>query len=87
MTGKRLGAISKQAKEAKCAEREVQERKATKSEEMWTTMYFVGVVVVLGALTYLGYQNKGKLTGNKKGHTGPPSSSPPKKSNCVFAKQ
>ena len=67
--GKRLGAMSKQAKEAKRLKQETQQ-----NVEMETgnnkTLYFVGGLLVVGAASYLLFTNKEKvvrtLTGDKE---------------------
>ncbi len=67
--GKRLAAISKQAKEAKRLKQEAQQ-----NAEMETgnnkTLYFVGGLLVVGAASYLLFTNKEKvvrtLTGDKE---------------------
>ncbi len=74
-SGKRLGAISKQAKEAKRLERErqAQAQEAQQNAEMEAdnnkTLYFVGGLLVVG-VAYYSYLNKEKvvrtLTGNKE---------------------
>ena len=65
--GKRLGAISKQAKEAKRLERQAQQtdrREETEVNNKYTS-YLVGGLVVVGTVSYL-YINKNKLISNKK---------------------
>ena len=79
--GKRLGAISKQAKEAKRSKQESQQ-----IAEMETgnnkTLYLVGGLLVVGAASYLLFTNKKKvvrtLTGDKKESDPEPT---PKKEN------
>ena len=87
--GKRLGAISKQAKEAKRLEREKQERAIRDSEgdNGGYVVYLVGGLVVVGALSYLGYLNKDKLMGSRNQKPTSAQLPPPKKSNRVFAKE
>ncbi len=81
-----LGAISKQAKDAKRLEREKQERVTRDSKSGGYAMYIVSGLVVVGVLSYLGYLNKDKLIGSCDQK---PTSvqSPPRKSNRVFAKE
>ncbi len=62
------GAISKQAKEAKCLEREKQaqqtdQRETQAQEETGNgyTLYFIGGLIVVGTLSYL-FLNKDQLT-------------------------
>ena len=65
--GKRLGAISKQVKEAKHLEREAQQtdrREETEVDNKYTP-YLVGGLVAAGAVSYL-YLNKDKLISDKK---------------------
>ena len=71
--GKRLAAISKQAKEAKRLKQETEIDSAYAREETGNnkTLYFVGgLVVVVGAASYLLFTNKEKvvrtLTGDKE---------------------
>ena len=79
--GKRLGAISKQAKEAKRSKQEAQQ-----TAEMETgnnkTLYLVGGLLVVGAASYLLFANKKKvvrtLTGDKEESDPEPT---PKKEN------
>ncbi len=63
--GKRLGAISKQGKEAKRLERERQEQATRVNESGGYVVYLVGGLVVVGMLSYLGYLNKDKLIGSR----------------------
>ena len=68
--GKRLGAISRQAKEAKRLEREKQaQQSATIQAQEETgngyTLYFVGGLIVVGTLSYL-FLNKDRLTSQAK---------------------
>ncbi len=83
--GKRLGAMSKQAKEAKRLKQETQQ-----NVEMETgnnkTLYFVGGLLVVGAVSYLLFTNKEKvvrtLTGVKEESDSVPEQEPtPKKEN------
>ena len=60
-TGKRLGTMSKEAKEHKHLEREEQERMTRDSEKGGYAVYFVGGLVVVRGLSYLSYRNKDKL--------------------------
>ncbi len=62
--GKRLGAISRQAKEAKRLERQAQQSEETEVDNKYTS-YFVGGLVVVGTVSYL-YLNKDKLISDKK---------------------
>ncbi len=61
--GKRLGAMSKQAKKAKRLKQETQQ-----NVEMETgnnkTLYFVGRLLVVGAASYLLFTNKEKVARN-----------------------
>ncbi len=94
--GKRLGAISRQAKEAKRLEREAQAQQSEETEvenntDNKYTSYFVGGLVVVGTVSYL-YLNKDKLTNQatrsnqRRLPTIPEEEEPPpKKSNRVFA--
>ena len=63
-TGKRLGAISKQAKEAKReAQREalrLERQVETEAENNKYTLYFIGGLVVVGTVSYYLYLNKDK---------------------------
>ena len=84
--GKRLGAISKQAKEAKRLERESQQ--TTQSEETEVdnkyTPYLVCGLLVVGAASYLLFTNKEKVvrTGDKEESDPVPEQEPtPKKEN------
>ena len=90
--GKRLGAISKKAKEAK-ALRLQQQSDSYSSETNENTMYVVGGLVVVVVASYLLFTNKGKivrtLTGDKKKSDPEPereSEPTPKKeiSNSIF---
>ena len=66
--GKRLGAISKQAKEAKRLERQAQQSASMESEndtDNKYTSYFIGGLVMVGTVSYL-YLNKDKLISDKK---------------------
>ena len=56
-SGKRLGVISKQAKEAKHLERQVQQSEETEVDNKYT-LYLIGRLVAVGAVSYL-YPNKG----------------------------
>ena len=89
--GKRAGVTSKQAKEAKRLEREKQEQATRDSEsnDGGYAVYLVGGLVVVGALSYLGYLNKDKLVGSRNQKPTGVQSPPPskKKSNRVFAKE
>ncbi len=80
--GKRLGAISKQAKEVKRLEREAQQvaNNTNQSEGMVADkLYFIGGLVAAGAVCYL-YLNKDKLNSNKKSSpTTPKEEEPPPK--------
>ncbi len=62
--GKRLGAISRQAKEAKRLERQAQQSEETEVDNKYTP-YLVGGLVAAGAVSYL-YLNKDKLINDKK---------------------
>ena len=62
--GKRLGANSKQAKEAKRLERQAQPNAEMEVDNKYT-LYFVGGLVVVGTVSYL-YINKNKLISDKK---------------------
>ena len=93
--GKRLGAISRQAKEAKCLEREAQAQQSERSDNTDNkyTLYFVGGLVVVGTLSYL-YLNKDRLREltncrNVQPQGGNEPKTPPakKKSNRVFANE
>ncbi len=90
--GKRLAAISKQAKEAKRSKQEAQQNAEMNSaytqEETGNnkTLYFVGGLVVVGAASYLLFTNKEKvmrtLTGDKEESDPVPEQKPtPKKEN------
>ncbi len=90
--GKRLGAISKKAKEDK-ALRLKQQSDSYSSESNENTLYLVGGLVVEGAASYLLFMNKEKvartLTGDKKESDPEPeqeSEPTPKKeiSNSIF---
>ena len=63
--GKRPGAISRQAKEAKCLEREKQQTNQREETGNGHTLYFVGGIIVVGTVSYL-YLNKDRLTGLAK---------------------
>ncbi len=93
--GKRLGAISRQAKETKCLEREAQAQQSEQSDNTDNkyTLYFVGGLVMVGTLSYL-YLNKNQLReltncGNVQPQGGNEPKTPPakKKSNRVFANE
>ncbi len=58
--GKRLAAISKQAKETKRLERESQQISETKTDNN-KTLYLVGGLVVVGAVSYFLLTNKEKV--------------------------
>ena len=58
--GKRLGAISKQAKEAKRLERESQQTAEMETGDNKTS-YLVGGLLVVGAASYLLFLNKEKV--------------------------
>ncbi len=90
--GKRLAAISRQAKEAKRSKQEAQLNaemdSACAQEETGNnrTLYFVGGLLVVGAASYLLFTNKEKvvrtLTGDKKESDPVPEQKPtPKKEN------
>ncbi len=80
--GKRLAAISKQAKEAKRLKQKTQQ-----NAEMETgnnkTLYFVGGLLVVGAASYLLFTNKEKvvrtLTGDKEESDPVPEQANPKR--------
>ncbi len=55
--GKRLGVISKQAKEAKRLERQAQQSEETEVDNKYT-LYLIGGLVAVGAVSYI-YLNKG----------------------------
>ena len=80
--GKRLAAISKQAKEAKRLEREAQQdaNNTNQSEGMGVDkLYFIGGLVAVGAVCYLCI-NKDKLISDKKSSpTTPKEEEPPPK--------
>ena len=83
--GKRLGAISKPAKEAKRLERQAQQSEETEVDNKYTS-YLVGGLVVVGTVSYL-YINKDKLISDKKRlPTIPEEEEPPpkRKSKCIF---
>ncbi len=92
--GKRLAAISKQAKEAKRLRQEGEMDSAYAQEETGTnkTLYLVAGLVVVGAVSYLLFANKEKvvrtLTGDKKESDPTPTApaEPPKreKSKRIF---
>ncbi len=67
--GKRLAAISKQGKETKRLERESQQISETRTDNN-KTLYLVGGLVVVGAVSYFLLTNKEKvvrtLTGDKE---------------------
>ena len=82
--GKRLGAISKQAKEAKRLERETQQNVEMEETDNNKTLYLVGGLLVVGAASYLLFTNKEKvvrtLTGDKEESDSVPEQEPtPKK--------
>ncbi len=86
--GKRLGAFSKQAKEAKRLKQEAEMDSAYAQEETGNnkTLYFVGGLLVVGAASYLLFTNKEKvvrtLTGDKEESDPVPEQEPtPKKEN------
>ena len=86
--GKRLGTISKQAKEAKRLERESQQTAQSEETEVDNkyTPYLVGGLLVVGAASYLLFLNKEKvartLTGDKEESDPVPEQEPtPKKEN------
>ena len=83
--GKRLGAISKQAKEAKRLGRQAQQSEETEVNNKYTS-YFIGGLVVVGTVSYL-FLNKDKLISDKKRLPTIPEEEepPPKNSNRVFA--
>ena len=87
--GKRLGAISKKAKEEK-ALRLKQQSDNYDSESNENTLYLVGGLVVVGAASYLLFMNKEKvvrtLTGDKKESEPTTLKEPPKqeKSKRIF---
>ncbi len=91
--GKRLGAISKQAKEAKCLEREAQQvaNNTNQSRGMKADkLYFIGGLAAAGAACYL-YLNKDKLISDTRSNqkrlpTIPEEEEPPpkRKSICIF---
>ncbi len=80
--GKRLGAISRQAKEEK-ALRLNQQSDNHDSESNENTLYLVGGLVVVGVTSYLLFLNKEKvvrtLTGDKKESEPATLKEPPKK--------
>ncbi len=83
--GKRLGAMSKKAKEEK-ALRLKQQSDDHSSESNNKTLYFVGGLLVVGAASYLLFTNKEKvvrtLTGDKEESDPVPEQEPtPKKEN------
>ncbi len=94
--GKRLAAISKQAKEAKRSKQEAQQNaemdSAYAQEKTGNdkTLYFVGGLLVVGAASYLLFTNKEKvvrtLTGNKEESDSVPEQepTPKRKSKRVF---
>ena len=83
--GKRLGAISKQAKEAKREALRLERQVETEAENNKYTLYFIGGLVVVGTVSYL-YLNKDKLVSQKKLPTIPedPTSPPKRKSKRIF---
>ncbi len=88
--GKRLGAMSKKAKEEK-ALRLKQQSDSYSSESNENTLYLVGGLLMVGAAPYLLFMNKKKvvrtLTGDKEELDPVPESEPtPKKenSNSIF---
>ncbi len=87
--GKRLGAISKQAKEAKLKALRLERQNAEMEVNNNYTLYFIGGLVVVGTVSYL-YLNKDKLVSQKKLPTIPEEptegkASPPKrKSKRIF---
>ncbi len=87
--GKRLGAISKKAKEEK-ALRLKQQSDNYDSESNENTLYLVGGLVVVGAASYLLFLNKERvmrtLTGDKKEPVPTTLKEPPKqeKSKRIF---
>ncbi len=87
--GKRLGAMSKKAKEEK-ALRLKQQSDNYDSESNENTLYLVGGLVVVGAVSYLLFMNKKKvvrtLTGDKKESEPATLKEPPKqeKSKRIF---
>ncbi len=87
--GKRLGAISKQVKKAKRLERERQERKTRDSESNngGYTVYLISGLVVMEALSYLGYLNKDKLVSSRNQEPTSVQSPSKKRSSHVFAKE
>ena len=58
--GKRLAAISKQAKEAKRSKQEAQQNAETETGDN-KTLYLVGGILVVGAASYLLFMNKKKV--------------------------
>ncbi len=80
--GKRLGAISKQAKEAKALRLERQSAEMNSGNNEYT-LYLVGGLVVVGAVSYL-YLNKEKLTRDKKKLPTIPEEPPKRKSKRIF---
>ena len=81
--GKRLGAISKQAKEAKRLEREAQQ--TAQSEDNKYTPYLIGGLAAAGVAYYL-YLNKDKLISETKQLPTIPEEEPPpkRKSKRIF---
>ncbi len=83
--GKRLAAISKQAKETKRLERESQQISEMKTDNK--TLYIVGGVVVVAAVSYLLFRNKEKVVRTFSADKEEPDptpkreQSPPKKAN------
>ncbi len=86
--GKRLGAISKQAKENKRLKRESEQAHAQEGAGVGYTPYLVGGLVVVEAATCL-YLNKDKvtqtLTRYKKKSEEPSSTPPKRKSKRIFS--
>ncbi len=84
--GKRLAAISKQAKETKRLERESQQISEMKTDNN-KTLYLVGGLVVVGAVSYLLFKNKEKVVRTFSADKEEPDptpkreQSPPKKAN------
>ncbi len=66
--GKRLGAISKQAKEAKRLKQEAQQNAEMETGNNKTLIYFVVGLVVVGAASYLLFANKKKVVQTITGH-------------------
>ncbi len=81
--GKRLGAISKQAKEAKREALRLQRQVEPEADNKFT-LYFIGGLVVVGTVSYYLYLNKDKKKSSVVPEDPTPTSPPKRKSKRIF---